>query len=77
MDLFAFDNQQWIILADYYSKFPIVRKLPNPAPREVVINIVKQVFSEFGVLERVISDNGPYFASRIFKPFMQQWCFDI
>ena len=62
-DLFQFDNHQWLIVADYYSKFPVVRRLPDPSPSSVVIEVTKAIFSEYGTPDKVISDNGPHFAS--------------
>jgi transposase InsO family protein len=61
---------------DYYSKFPIARKLPVPAPSTVVIDYLKCVFSEFGIPERIVTDNGPHFISEHFKKFASDWNFD-
>lgn len=69
-------STQWLIVADYYSKFPIVRKLPNPSPSSTVVSITKQIFAEMGIPDRVISDNGPHYSSEIYKAFAQTWDFD-
>lgn len=74
-DIFDFNHNQYLIIADYFSKFPIVRKLPQPAPSRIVINIMKQVFSEFGIPDKLVSDNGPHFANFAFKDFANAWQF--
>ena len=42
----------------------------------MVLSIMKQVFSEHGIPSRVVSDNGPQYSSEAFKEFAQQWQFD-
>ena len=58
-DLFEFEGHQWLIIADYYTKYPIIRQLPNLSPSSVLVNVTKQIFAEFGILDRIVSDNGP------------------
>jgi len=72
-DLFYFDGDEYLIVADYYSKFPIIRKLPKPCPSSVVVEVTKSIFSEFGIPERVVSDNGPHYASASYKEFTTTW----
>ena len=72
-DLFHFDDSEWLLIVDYYSKFPVVRKLPNPCPSSTVVEITQQVFSEFGIPCRIISDNGPHFASARYRQFAKDW----
>ena len=40
-DLFHFCNDQYLIIVDYFSKMPFVRKLPSVA----VIRLTKSIFS--------------------------------
>ena len=54
------------MLADYYSKFPIVRKLSSTTS-VAVINHLKSVFAEYGITEAIITDNGPQYDSKEFK----------
>ena len=56
-DLFSFKSDNFLIIADYYSKFPFVRKLPVPCTSSAVINATKQILAEHGIPERVASDN--------------------
>ena len=75
-DLFNCNNHEYLIIADYYSKFPIIRKMIGLTTSNMVISIMKQVFSEHGIPSRVVSDNGPQYYSEAFKEFVQQWQFD-
>ena len=74
-DLFYFDGSEYLI-ADYYSKFPIIRKLPVEYTSKGVIDHTKQIFSEHGIPNRVISDNGPQYSSELYREFAKEWCFD-
>ena len=65
-----------MIIADYYTKFPIIRQLPNPSPGSVVVNVTKQIFAEFGIPDRIVSDNGPHFGSEAYRDFARTWQFD-
>ena len=38
-DLFQVEGDQYLIIADYYSKFPLVDKLPKPATSQVITEI--------------------------------------
>ena len=59
------DGHDHLIVADYYSKFPIVRKIPmGQCNSQTVVNLTKQMFSEHGVPQRVVSDNGPQYEVR-------------
>ena len=57
-DFMYFDNDNYIIVTDYYSKFPFVRKIKGQCTSNAVITILKEIFSEHGIPEIVISDNG-------------------
>ena len=75
VDIFDLHSEQWLIIADYYSKFPVLRKLPQPAPCSTVVQLMKSVFSEYGIPDRVVSDNGPHFSGSAFKEFSNDWQF--
>ena len=75
-DLFEEDGKHYLIIADYYSKTPIIRLLPTPSPSSVVVKLLKEIFSEYGIPDKVVSDNGPHFDSEAFRMFAKSWGFD-
>ena len=75
-DLFYLDGSEYLLIADYYSKFPIVRKIPpGESNSKTVVETMKQIFSEHGIPQVVRSDNGPHYDSQNFKVFAQQYGF--
>ena len=73
-DIFNLSRHNYLLIVDYYSKYPFIRKLREFSSKEVT-GIIKQIFAEQGVLERLISDNGPHFSSKQFKEFAKGWDF--
>ena len=66
-DLFEIKNSKYLLLVDYYSRFPVLCKLGSTTSR-VLVQEVKAVFAELGV-----SDGGPQHTSAEFKDFTKQW----
>ncbi|XP_038073055.1 uncharacterized protein K02A2.6-like [Patiria miniata] len=75
-DLFHFDNADYLIIADYYSKATFVRRVSGQCSSAAVITLTKQIFSEQGIPTKVISDNGPQYDSREYHKFSQDWEID-
>ena len=73
-DLFALHNKDYLIVADYNTKFFEVTELPNTLASTVVYK-TKNVFARFGILKTVINHNRPQFTSEEYKIFSQQWDF--
>ena len=48
-DLFHYNNSEYLIVVDYYSKFSFVRKMPTPCTRHTVVAATADIFSEHGV----------------------------
>ena len=74
MDLFQVGRLHYMLVVDYDSKYPKVRKLKDFSSQEI-INLTKQIFGEQGIPERLISDNDPHYSSTLFKQFSQEWGF--
>ena len=74
-DLFHWNRTEYMLIADLYSKFPIIRKLTNMSSN-TVINHLKGIFDEHGIPERLISDNGPQYSSEEFRIFSARYWFD-
>ena len=49
--------------------------MPTSCSSRAVIDATQQVFSEQGIPEKVISDNGPHFSSEAYKSFATDWGF--
>ena len=75
-DFFNCNNHEYLIIADYYSKPPIIREMNGPTTSNRAISTMEQIFSEHGIPSRVVSDNGPQYSCEAFKEFAQQWQFD-
>lgn len=74
-DIFNLNRHNYLLIVDYYPKYPFIRKLREFSSKEV-IDLTKQIFAEQGVAERLISDNGPHFSSQHFKEFAKVWDFE-
>ena len=59
-DLFHLWGDDYLILVDYYSKFPEVVKLSDTSSN-TVIKEMKAMFARYGIPNKVVSDNGPQF----------------
>ena len=73
-DAFYLNGHDYIVLVDYYSKFPEVLKSPDLTSHSV-IQAMKQVFSRFGAPDEIVTDGASYFGSQEFKQFTQMWEF--
>ena len=69
-----FDGSEYLVIIDYYSKMPIVRKMPTSQCNSTkMITVLKGLFAEHGIPEEIQSDNGPQFASHLFTEFTKDW----
>ena len=73
-DLFKWENHDYVLVADYYSKFIEFHILPD-TKSSTVVTYIKSIFSRHGIPEEVISDNGPQYASKEFAKFAEKWEF--
>ena len=71
-DLFDYKQSTYLLVADYYSKFPVIRKLTSTTS-SFIINHLKSIFAEQGIPQTLVSDNGPQYSSREFETFCDQW----
>ena len=68
MDLFMFQDKTYILMIDLFSHFPVVRQLFGENTR-TVLKAMQNVFTDFGIPEAIISDNGPCYKSQEFRDF--------
>lgn len=77
MDLFYLAGKWYLLVTDYYSRFPEVAPLTSLSTTSVIDHL-KSIFARHGTPETVFSDNGPQFqkidSSEFFK-FSQDWGF--
>ncbi|UYV71663.1 K02A2.6-like, partial [Cordylochernes scorpioides] len=75
MDLFKFENKWYLVVIDYYSRFPEMVQLDR-LTASVVVRSCKSIFARHGIPETVVSDNGTQFgAAREFENFARQYGF--
>lgn len=71
-DLFEFNGQHYLVSADHYSKWPELAKLDNLSSSNT-ISYLKGQIARYGIPDRIISDNGPQFASEEFANFCKDY----
>ena len=74
-DLFELKGIKYLLLVDYFSRYIEVVKLSSTTSG-TIISVLKGIFSRYGIPERLISDNGPQFASREMKIFSVSYGFE-
>lgn len=76
-DIMTMDGNDYIVLCDYYSKMPFVRRTAaaGQTTSKSIISVLSQIFGEQGIPEKVISDNGKPYVSIEFKKFTDDWGF--
>ena len=71
-DLFEIKNSKYLLIVDYYSRFPILHKLSSTTSR-VLIQEMKAIFAELGVPSVIVSDRGPQYTATEFQDFTKHW----
>lgn len=65
----------YLVTIDYYSDFWEIDSLPNTKAVTTILNL-KSHFARYGILDQVVSDNGPQFSSKEFAEFARTWDFE-
>ena len=73
-DLFVLKGTNYILVIDYFSRYLEVRKLSSTTTSSV-IHALKMIFSQHGIPEEVVSDNGPQYTSQEFEEFTSTYDF--
>ena len=74
-DVFDFESTNYLLIAEYYSWFPIIRRMRG-IMTNATIGVIKEVYNKYSVPKTAMSDRGPLFSSKDFKGFQNQYCFD-
>ena len=72
-DVFEAKGKQYVILSDYFSKYPLIREIPAPVTSAAVTRFIAEAVSIFGVPEQIRSDNGPQYSGESFKRFCKEY----
>jgi hypothetical protein len=59
VDIFTCNRRDYLLVVDYFSKFPLVVALPDKSASSVV-NILKSLYAIYGVPMVVFGDNQPF-----------------
>ena len=74
VDLFHVNNQNYILIMDYYCKIPEILEVNNLSSK-AIIDALKQTFARYGIPKYLVSDNGPQFSSLEYKTFPSNYDF--
>ena len=70
----TFDGSEYLVMDDYYSKMPIIQKIPTLQCNSTkMISVLKELFGEHGILKEIQSDNRPQFTHYLFAEFTKDW----
>lgn len=71
-DLFEIKGENYLLITDYTSKYPVVYRLNNTTSATVA-SLTSKIFSMFGAPAEVVSDNGPQFTGRPYKEMLEKY----
>ena len=72
LDIFSLGNTQYLLAVDYFSQFPVVRKLHSLHSLSIIKHL-KDIFTEIGIPRCIVSDGGTQFTSQEFRDFTRTW----
>lgn len=70
-DIFEFNGSKYLIIADYYSRFPLIRPLNNISASTISSHFAS-IFAEYGLPSVLTADFGSQFVSEMFKKKCEQ-----
>ena len=71
-DIFHFEGDSYLPLGDYASRYPIIYKLTSMTAQHVIGHL-KIIFSKYGWLDTIVSDNGPCYKAEAFTKTMKEY----
>jgi transposase InsO family protein len=74
-DIFHWNNTDYILLVDYYSRYFEVSMLPD-TKSSTVIDKLKGFLSRHGIVQTLVSDNARQYTSQEFHEFAKKWDFE-
>lgn len=76
VDIFEYRSHHYLLVADYFSKFPVLKKLTNLTASHV-ISLLKTIFAKHGIPVTAFTDQGTQFMSEEFNEFARQYRFQV
>ena len=74
-DIMTWQNKDYLVVTDYYSKFPEIAVLENKSANCVILHL-KSMMARHGIPEQICTDNNP-FNSAEFLRFAKTWNFTL
>ena len=74
-DIFEFAGKTYLVVVDYFSKYPEVCRLENKTA-SCVISHLKSMFAQHGIPDELIAENMPFDSAEM-RQFASQWDFMI
>ena len=71
-DIFHFEGTSCLLIVDYTRRFLVVCRLSSMTGQHIVTHC-KQIFSEYGWPETLISNNGPCYETEAFTNMMKEY----
>ena len=71
-DVFSFDGDSYLLIVDYTNIFPVMRKLKSKTVQQTASHM-KLIFSEYGWLDTIISNNGPCYSTEVLTELMRDY----
>ena len=71
-NIFHFKGDYYLLLVDYTSRYPIICKLTSMTAQHEIGHL-KVIFSEYGWLDTIVSDNGPCYMAEAFTKIIQEY----
>ena len=75
-DLFQIGDRHFLLIADYYSKFPIVAEVSSTSTSLEISNQFRHYIGLFGIPDVVRSDNGPQYIGKAFSELQKECEFE-
>lgn len=73
-NLFELNGQKYVLLVDYFPQYLEVTKLSGTSSA-AIIQVLKTAFSRYGILDVLVTDNGPQYASSEMREFCKMYDF--
>ena len=72
-DFFQFENNEYLIVADYFSKYMLFEKMSGNPNSGDAARYTTKLISQFGIPNTIISDNGGQFIGKEYKQMVQEY----